>query len=155
MSAQLAGASAIFTYAGTASVTLSCSTPEELKSALAIFGVGAAANDAKAAATPAPAPAAAGNASASTGTPAGAQAASAGSEASGDEGASPITYKEIAEKVTTMVKHPKIGRDATLALLAKFKGINGQPIDHGNKLQLPDYPAFIAAADAELAKVAK
>lgn len=44
MSAVLAGASAVFEYKG-ASVTLSCSSPTELKNALATFGIGTAAND--------------------------------------------------------------------------------------------------------------
>jgi hypothetical protein len=46
MSAVLAGASAVFNYQG-ASITLSCSSPEELRNALATFGIGAA-NDAQA-----------------------------------------------------------------------------------------------------------
>jgi hypothetical protein len=107
MSALLASASATFSYQG-ANVTLSCGSPEELKNALATFGIGAA-NDAvapgksKPAAATAPAgpsasppaapsapPAAAagadaGNASASTATQASAQPAAAGSAASAGE----------------------------------------------------------------------
>lgn len=110
MSALLANASATFSYQG-ASVTLTCSSPAELKNALATFGIGQAANDATAApgksakaatapagpsASPTAAPSApaaaapaagdAGNASASTSTPASAPAAASGSAPAGEQG---------------------------------------------------------------------
>lgn len=157
MSAVLAGASAVFSYQG-ASVTLSCSSPEELKNALATFGIGAA-NDTptpkkdKPAATPAPTPAPhpQGNASASTGTQASAPPADSGSAAGGE--AQRPTYKEVSERITTLCKKPG-GREKCLALLATFTGMSGQPVDHGNKLKLEDYPSFIEKIDATIGSMA-
>jgi hypothetical protein len=140
MSAQLAGASAVFTYQG-ASVTLSCSSPTDLKDALATFGIGAAANDSGKTQKPpasSPAPAAAGNASASTGTQASAPAAGAGSAPSGGE-ATPITYNEIRDRVLAL---SKVSRDTAVKALAHFK------VDHGNKLPLEQYAAFMAHTDS-------
>jgi hypothetical protein len=39
------------------------------------------------------------------------------------------------------------GREKCLALLATFKGVSGDKVDHGNKLQLADYASFITQAD--------
>lgn len=150
MSAQLATASAVFSYQG-ASVTLACGSPEELKAALATFGVGQAANEPvttkPAVATPAEKPQAqpAGNASASTGTQASAQGATGGSAASAETPT--YTYDQVAQRVKDLCKKTG-GREKCLALLATFKAVSGQPVDHGNKLQLPDYASFIAQADA-------
>jgi type IV secretory pathway TrbL component len=152
MSALLsAAASASFTFHG-ASVSLSCSSPDELRKALATFGIGThAANDsapttakAKPAATPAAQPE--GNASASTGTPAGAQPAAAGSAASG-EGEKRPDYSDVTKRVLALAK---IKKQLALETLGKFTGQNGQPADHGTKLKLEDYPAFLAAADQVL-----
>lgn len=166
MSAQLVNATATFNYQG-ASVTLACSSPTELLSALAQFGL--AANDAPASLTgetpsaarptpptvsPTPAPtsapvaqAAAGNAPASTPTPASAQPAASGSASGGD--AHGITYDQVRDKTLAMVK--VCGRETAAAVLGKFKTVAGAAVDHGNKLQLPDYPAFITAAKEALA----
>lgn len=147
MSALLAQATASFAFQG-ASVTLSCSSPEELIGALAKFGI--ASNDAKPAApvpsTPSPtaAPQAQGNVPASTGTQASALAAGSGS-AGGEQPA--VDYKVVQAKVLALSKK---SRDVAIATLAKFKGVNGQPVDHGNKLQLQDYAAFVQAADEAL-----
>ena len=160
MSALLAQATATFDYKG-ANVTLSCSSPTELIEALAKFGIATAANDtptkpkAAPAATPAPTPApqaqeAAGNGSASTGTPASAPAADSGSAAAGD--APTITYDHVKAKVLAL---SKVKRELAVETLGQFKTVGGDKVDHGNKLQLQDYPAFIAAADKALAGAAK
>lgn len=56
-------------------------------------------------------------------------------------------YNDIRARVLAMAK---ISQDTALGVLKQFTGVNGQPVDHGNKLQLPDYPAFIAKADEVL-----
>lgn len=175
MSAVLASASADFTL-GDVSVHLACSSPTELLQALAAFGKAPAANDApaatlppnpmqqvaaapkptdaaKPAATPSPtqAPVAEGNASASTGTPAGAPAAASGSAPAGDAPA--LNYDDVKKRVLALSKMTG-GREIVLGLLGAYKGVNGEPCDHANKLQLPDYAAFVAAADAKLGVVA-
>jgi hypothetical protein len=102
------------------------------------------------AATPAPAPTAApqvqpeGNASASTGTQASAQAATGGSAPSADTPT--YTYDQVAQRVKDLCKKPG-GREKCLGLLATFKGVSGDKVDHGNKLQLADYASFITQAD--------
>jgi hypothetical protein len=81
----------------------------------------------------------AGNASASTGTQASAQGAASGSEAAAD--APRPTYDDVKARVLALAK---IGRDKATAALAKFG------VDHGNKLKLEDYPAFLKHADEVL-----
>lgn len=126
MSALLAGASATFSYQG-ASVTLSCSSPIELKNALATFGIGQAANDSgnvppvtaavtkgpqQTAAPSAPAVAApaaqadAGNASASTAAPASAPPAAAGSATSAGEAGNVGTTAGTAAAPTASSSEP-------------------------------------------------
>jgi hypothetical protein len=167
MSAALSNASADFTL-GDVSVHLSCSSATELLTALAAFGKAPAANqptitppapvadkpkaEAKPAATPAPtaAPQAQpeGNVSASTGTQASAQPAASGSAGAEGDFHQPIDYKVVQAKVLALSKK---SREIALATLGKFTGVNGQPVDHGNKLQLHDYAAFVKAADEALA----
>lgn len=159
MSAVLSNAQATFTFAG-ANIHLAMASPQELIEALAKFGIQTAANDApkaetpkptsapKPAATPAPtaAPVAGGNASASTATPASAPPADAGSAPAGDPAVVP-TYDDVRQRVLAL---SKISRETCLGILGQFKGVSGAAVDHGNKLQLPDYAAFIAAADKVL-----
>lgn len=84
-------------------------------------------------ASPAPSP---------TPAPVSAQAAGSGSE-SGDD-APKYTYDDVKDRV---LKLAKISRETATKTLGAFKTVGGDKVDHGNKLQLPDYPAFIAAAD--------
>lgn len=159
MSAVLSNASADFTFGG-ASIHLAMASPQELIEALAKFGIKTAANDTpvgaapqpttakeKPAATPAPtaAPAAEGNASASTGAQAGAQDANAGSGQAAD--APTVTYDQVRDRVLAL---SKVSKDLALETLGLFTGVGGAKVDHGNKLQLHDYPAFVKAADAKL-----
>lgn len=65
---------------------------------------------------------------------------------SGDEPARP-TYDDVKKAVLALAK---ISPDTAKATLAKFTGQNGQPCDHGTKLKLEDYPAFLAAANEHL-----
>jgi hypothetical protein len=92
--------------------------------------------------TPAPSP---------TPAPASAPAAASGS-ASGADTPGP-TYDDVKARVLALAK---ISRDLATTTLGVFKTVGGDKVDHGNKLQLPDYPTFIAAADKaiEAAKVA-
>lgn len=56
-------------------------------------------------------------------------------------------YKEIQAAVLALAKvDPAIAKKT----LAKFTGQNGEPCDHGTKLKLEDYPAFLAQAKADL-----
>lgn len=138
---------ATFEYQG-ASVTLAASSPNELLTALGVFGFGSTAtNKATKSPSPAPAPTPAaapvaeqGNAPASTATPASAPPASAGSEANAGS-PHPFNYNDIQARVVSMVKAPKIGRDKALALLGEFG------VDHANKLKLEQYADFVAKAD--------
>lgn len=159
MSAVLSNAQATFTFAG-ASIHLATSSPEELIEALAKFGIKTAANDTpipptvKPVATSTPlgsVTSAQGNVSASTGTQAGAPDANAGSGQAGDKPT--VTYDEVRNRVLAL---SKIDKNLALETLGQFTGVSGAKVDHGNKLQLPDYAAFIAAADKKLeaAKVA-
>jgi hypothetical protein len=168
MSAVLAQATATFASNG-ASITLSASNADDLIASLAKFGiaVGApAANDTKAntakgatpTATTAPTPAptktpepTAGNASASTGTQASAPAAASGSAPAGEAPADErprYSHDDIKNKVLALAKK---SRELALTTLGQFKNMKGEPVDHGNKLKLEDYAAFIAAADKALA----
>jgi hypothetical protein len=144
MSALLAQATATFSYKD-ASVTLSCSSPEELLGALAKFGI--ASNDAKPASPPKVTPAAqpAGNASASTGTPAGAQGAANGSAAGGDAPKA-ITYNEVRDRVLAL---SKVSRDTAVNALKHFG------VDHGNKLPLEQYGPFMVHTEPLLKGAAK
>jgi hypothetical protein len=63
--------------------------------------------------------------------------------ATGDEPARP-TYDDIKRAVLALAK---ISPETAKATLAKFTGQNGQPCDHGTKLKLEDYPAFLKAAE--------
>lgn len=87
----------------------------------------------------------AGNASASTSTPASAQPAASGSEAAAD--GPRFTYDDVKARVLAL---SKVRRELAIETLGAFKTVGGDKVDHGNKLQLPDYPKFIAAADAAL-----
>lgn len=159
MSAQLASAHASFSY-GTASINLSMGSPEELIAALAKFGIQTPANDTPArsphgASTSKPDPKAdkpaaqpEGNAPASTGTQASAPPAAGGSAAAGETVTHTYTYDHVKDRV---LKLSKVKRELAIEVLGAFKTVGGDKVDHGNKLQLPDYPAFIAAADAKLA----
>lgn len=89
----------------------------------------------------------AGNASASTGTQASALPAASGSAAGGED--KRFNYDDIKDRV---LKLAKLSRDTAVGLLKEFKGVNGQPVDNANKLQLQDYSAFVAKADEILAK---
>lgn len=152
MSALLATASATFDFKG-ANITLACSSAQELLDALNRFGIQtAAANDTSTAATKAPKPPAASAASptpAPTSAPAPAPAAASGSASGGETKA--ITYDDVKDRV---LKLSKIRRELALEVLGKFTGPNGQPADHGNKVKLEDYPAFVAAADTAIAGAA-
>lgn len=166
MSAQLAEGAAVgpaplnwftahLTLAAGVSVTIHALSMTALQQVVAKLE-GPAANDTpvpttgktKPTATPAPTPAPQaqpeGNAAA-TPPPASAPAAAGGSDAASDEPA--ITYDQVKDRV---LKLSKISREVTLKTLGQFKGVNGQPVDHGNKLQLADYPAFVKAADEAL-----
>lgn len=70
----------------------------------------------------------------------------AASSSSTDEPARP-TYDDVKKAVLALAK---ISPDTAKATLAKFTGQNGQPCDHGTKMKLEDYPAFLAAADEHL-----
>jgi hypothetical protein len=151
--------SADITLANGVDVRVRASTLADLSQVVGRLQPTEAANDAntvaaspKPAATPAAtsAPAAAGNVPASTATPASAPAAVSGSAPAGDE--PHFNYDDVKARV---LKLSKVSREVTLSTLGQFTGVNGQPVDHGNKLQLPDYPAFIAAADKVLAAGAK
>jgi hypothetical protein len=160
MSAQLAAAaassnnfSAHLQLADGATASIHAPTLTGLRDIVAKLQPTEAVNDpvaVKPAATPAPAPTAApqaqpeGNASASTGTQASAQAAAGGSAPSADTPT--YTYDQVAQRVKDLCKKPG-GREKCLALLATFKGVSGDKVDHGNKLQLADYASFIAQAD--------
>jgi DNA-binding transcriptional MocR family regulator len=62
------------------------------------------------------------------------------------------TYDEIKAAILAM---SKIDQSVTAKrVLAQFKGQSGEPCDHGNKLKLEDYAAFLAAAKVELDKAA-
>lgn len=93
---------------------------------------------------PATAKAEAGNAPATTAAPASAPPADSGSEAAGS-----FTYDDVKARVLALAK---VNRELAQQTLAQFKTVAGAAVDHGNKLQLPDYPAFIAAADKALGK---
>jgi hypothetical protein len=87
----------------------------------------------------------------STPTPASAPAAVASSQASAstDEAPRP-TYDDVKKAVLAMAK---ISGDKALATLKSFTGQNGEPCDHGTKLKLEDYPAFLAKAQLVLDEV--
>jgi hypothetical protein len=87
-----------------------------------------------------------GNASASTNTQASAPPAASGSEPAAD--AKRFTYDDVKARVLAMAK---VSRDLATKTLGNFKTVGGDKVDHGNKLQLEDYPAFIEAADKALA----
>jgi hypothetical protein len=80
--------------------------------------------------------------------PAGAASAPA-SAPSSDEPARP-TYDDVKRAVLAMAK---ISGDKALATLKSFTGQNGEPCDHGTKLKLEDYPAFLAKAQLVLDEV--
>lgn len=86
--------------------------------------------------------------SAAAATPAASPAASPATAATpaADEPTRP-TYDDVKRAVLALAK---ISSDTAKATLAKFTGQNGQPCDHGTKLKLEDYPAFLAAADEQL-----
>lgn len=87
---------------------------------------------------------AAGNAPAPTPAPASVPPAVSGSEAAA-EGKRP-TYDDVKARVLALAK---LSRDHATKALAKFG------VDHGNKLKLEDYPAFLKHADEVLAAGAK
>lgn len=78
-----------------------------------------------------------------------ASAASSQASASTDEAPRP-TYDDVKKAVLAMAK---ISGDKALATLKSFTGQNGEPCDHGTKLKLEDYPAFLAAAAKVLDEV--
>ena len=86
-----------------------------------------------------------GNAPASTATQASAQPAAGGSEAAADTPRP--TYDDVKARVLAL---SKVRRELAVETLGAFKTVGGDKVDHGNKLQLEDYPAFIAAADKAL-----
>lgn len=89
----------------------------------------------------------AGNVSASTAPPASAPPAASGSEPAAE--APRFTYDDVKARVLAL---SKVKRELAIETLSQFKTVGGDKVDHGNKLQLPDYPAFIAAADKVLGK---
>ncbi len=62
-------------------------------------------------------------------------------------GATP-DYKEIVRCVNALAK--KGGNPLALKVLGQFKTVGGDQVNHGNKLQLTDYVAFIEAAEGAL-----
>jgi hypothetical protein len=158
MSAQLASPnsfSAHLALAAGVSVTINAPTLADLSGVVGKLQPVVAANDTPTkapsaakpnphAATPAP-QVAAGNDPASTGTPANAPPAASGSAGSGD--APRVNYDQVKERVLALAK---ISREKAMEIMAQFKAMDGTPVDKGPKLQLQDYPAFIAAADKAL-----
>ncbi|HSV48338.1 MAG TPA: hypothetical protein VLJ58_21295 [Ramlibacter sp.] len=158
MSAQIASTnsfSAHLALAAGVAVSITAETMEQLAGVVSKLQ-GAAANDAKVVvketkpetvikgATTSEAKDA-GNASASTGTQASAPPAASGSEPDAD--APRYTYDDVKARVLAL---SKVRRELAVETLGAFKTVGGDKVDHGNKLQLPDYPAFIAAADKAL-----
>jgi hypothetical protein len=102
-----------------------------------------AANDAAPVRAPKPSSTpAAGNVASTADTQATAPGAASGS-AEGAEGGARPTYDDVKARV---LKLAKINRETAAGALGKFG------VDHGNKLKLEQYPAFIAHADELLAK---
>ena len=62
-------------------------------------------------------------------------------------GATP-DYKEIVRCVNALAK--KGGNPLALKVLGQFKTVSGDQVNHGNKLQLTDYVAFIETAEGAL-----
>ncbi len=62
-------------------------------------------------------------------------------------GATP-DYKEIVRCVNALAK--KGGNPLALKVLGQFKTVSGDQVNHGNKLQLSDYAAFIETAEGAL-----
>lgn len=161
MSAQLASSnsfSAHLALAAGVAVSITADTMDKLAGVVAKLQDQSAANDTKpvktakaetpaATTTPTPAPSKApeGNASASTTTQASAPPAASGSEAAGD--APRFTYDDVKNRVLAL---SKVRRELAVETLGAFKTVAGDKVDHGNKLRLEDYPAFIAAADKAL-----
>ena len=150
MSAQLASSnsfSAHLALAAGVAVSITADTMDKLAGVVAKLQDQPAANDTKPAATAAPTltKAPEGNAPASTATQASAQPAASGSEAAAD--APRPTYDDVKAKVLAL---SKVRRELAVETLGRFATVAGGKVDHGNKLQLEDYAAFIAAADAAL-----
>lgn len=61
-------------------------------------------------------------------------------------------YGEIKAAVLALAK---VNQEVAKATLAQFTGESGAPVDHGNKLKLEDYAAFLAAAKVALDAAAK
>ena len=81
-----------------------------------------------------------------------AQQSSAGSTTDSNKavaqlGATP-DYKEIVRCVNALAK--KGGNPLALKVLGLFKTVSGDQVNHGNKLQLTDYVAFIETAEGAL-----
>lgn len=163
MSAQLASSnsfSAHLALAAGVAVSITADTMDKLADVVAKLQDQPAANDTKPAkprGTTAPEAAAdnipgvkardaeAGNAPASTATQASAQPAAGGSEAAAD--APRFTYDDVKNRVLAL---SKVRRELAVETLGAFKTVAGDKVDHGNKLRLEDYAAFIAAADKAL-----
>jgi hypothetical protein len=146
--------SAHLALAAGVAVSITAETMEQLANVVGkLQATAPAANDSKPAdkpkveAKPAEQP---GNASASTSTQANARPAASGSEAGAE--AKRFTYDDVKARVLAMAK---VSRDLATKTLGNFKTVGGDKVDHGNKLQLEDYPAFIEAADKALAAGAK
>ena len=96
--------------------------------------------------------AAAGSTASQTSAPADAQQAKPAADSTSNKAVAELggkpDYNEIKSRVLAL---SKVYQKLALATLGRFKGVSGEPVNHGNKLQLEDYPAFIAAADEELA----
>lgn len=153
MSAQLASPNSFSAHLALANgvhATISAPTLSTLADVVGKLQPTTAANDAPAKAAPAPKPETKakpeGNVPASTATQASAPPVSAGSEAPAADVKVP-DYNDVKARVLALAK---VSRELATKVLGQFG------VDHGNKLQLEQYGAFIAAADAALedAKVA-